>query len=127
MSAAPKILFAEDDPSMQFLLTHLFQRAGFKVSAAKNGREALELATSECFDLICSDVKMSEVDGLTLCRMVKCGETFCRAPVILLSASALPADMQAGYEAGCDRYMTKPFEVDELISEIHRLLKPSEA
>lgn len=118
------VLVVEDEPSMQTLLRHTFSRAGYDVTVTPNAIEALEFLESGGTDIICSDVMMSGMDGITFCRHVKQNDGLRKIPFILLSSRAQRGDRELGLEAGADAYMTKPFDLLELAATVGRLLKP---
>lgn len=115
------ILVVEDEPSMQVLLRHHLTKAGFHVTLVPNGLDAKEILSENRFDLICSDVMMSGIDGIELCQWVKGREGLKEIPFILLSSRAQNMDKEVGIEAGADVYLTKPFDVQELVTTLHRL------
>ena len=120
MKKEQKILVVEDEPSMQVLLLHHLTQVGFQVVLVSNGLDAQKRLTEEQFDLVCSDVMMSGIDGISLCRWAKSQETFRTLPFILLSSRAQHIDKEAGIEAGADVYLTKPFDVQQLVAIIKR-------
>ncbi|MBS1911901.1 MAG: response regulator [Bacteroidetes bacterium] len=108
---------------MQILLRHNLARAGFGVTVATNGIEAQGLLEGSSFDLICSDVMMSGMDGMQLCNWVKSRPMLGSIPFVLLSSRAQQGDREAGLEAGADIYMTKPFDVEQLVVVLRQLLE----
>lgn len=121
MERKVRILVVEDEASMQVLLLHTLRRAGFEVQLAKNGLQAQELLRSERFDLICSDVMMSGVDGIELCNWTKSQAQLRDVPFVLLSSRAQRGDRELGLDAGATVYMTKPFDVEDLVTRLHAL------
>lgn len=116
MNDLMRILVAEDEPSMQRLLRHNLQRAGFTVVLAADGSEARDMLQRDAeFGVICSDVMMSGLDGVELCAWTKQQPHLATIPFVLLSSRAQQGDLEAGLEAGADVYLTKPFDVEELI------------
>lgn len=118
---AAHILVVEDEPSMQVLLRHHLTRAGFRVTLVPNGLDAKEILLKQQFDLICSDVMMSGVDGIELCGWAKERDDLKDIPFILLSSRAQNMDKEVGIDAGADVYLTKPFDVQELVNTLKRL------
>ena len=112
----------EDEPSMQILLRYHLNNAGFDVTMASNGLEGKRLLEQETFDVVCSDVMMSGIDGIELCRWVKGHEQLRNVPFILLSSRAQNIDFEAGLKAGADIYFTKPFDVAKLIETLISLV-----
>ncbi len=125
MSEKTEILVVEDETSMQILLKHLLTRAGYDVTMASNGLEAKEVLNRRRFDIICSDVMMSGVDGIQLCTWVKDQESLKDIPFVILSSRAQHGEKELGIQAGADAYLTKPFDIHELITTIDAVLHRS--
>ncbi len=114
------ILVADDDPHIVELVTLYLQRAGFAVSAAFDGDEALERITNERPDLVVLDIMMPGPDGLQVCRQIrKSNDT----PVVFLSARGTDVDRIAGLQLGADDYLVKPFNPDELVARVQAVLR----
>ncbi len=114
------ILLAEDDVRNIFALSHVIEPLGAKLLIARNGREALEiLGGEERVDLVLMDVMMPEMDGLAAMRALRGDARYthaARLPVIALTAKAMADDRQRCLEAGADDYVSKPIDVDKLVS-----------
>ncbi len=110
------ILVVEDDVRNVFALSSLFEPRGAKIRIARNGREALEAISTERPDLVLMDVMMPEMDGLTATRELRRDPALRDLPVIALTAKAMRDDYEECLAAGCNDYMTKPIDVDKLIS-----------
>ncbi|WP_321815572.1 MULTISPECIES: response regulator [unclassified Paraburkholderia] len=114
------ILLAEDDVRNIFALSHVIEPLGAKLLIARNGREALDmLSGQERVDLVLMDVMMPEMDGLAAMRALRGDPRFAhvaRLPVIALTAKAMADDRQRCLEAGADDYVSKPIDVDKLVS-----------
>ncbi len=121
MAIDTTVLVVEDEPSMQILLKYTLRRAGFQVTLAINGAVARDMLGTQRFDVICSDVMMSGLDGMELCSWIKDQPELRDTPVVLLSSRAQQGDRDLGIEAGADVYMTKPFDVEELVTTLRRL------
>jgi len=119
-----KILLVEDDIDFSTVLQQYLELHGFDVILAENGKKALQLFTSNSFDLCLFDVMMPEMDGFTLAE--KTIEINPDVPFIFLTAKKLKEDKIKGLQLGADDYIVKPFEVEELILRIHNILKRSE-
>lgn len=123
MSKKRQVLIVEDESSMQILLRHLLLRSGYAVTLASNGLEAKELLLGEHhFDLICSDVMMSGIDGIQLCTWAKNHERLRDIPFVILSSRAQQGEKELGLQAGADAYLTKPFDVHDLLATLRRFL-----
>ena len=116
-----KVLVVDDDPVIIKLLQVNFEMEGYKVIAASNGEEGLERAREHVPDIIVSDVMMPKMDGLQLAAALKGDPTLSSIPVILLSAKAQSADVEAGL-TDADDYVTKPFDPLELLDRVANLL-----
>ncbi|KXV13919.1 histidine kinase [Caballeronia megalochromosomata] len=111
------ILLAEDDVRNIFALSRVIEPLGATLEIARNGREALEaLARRSDIDLVLMDVMMPEMDGLTAMTEIRKRTELARLPIIALTAKAMPSDRQKCLEAGADDYISKPIDVDKLVS-----------
>ncbi|WP_321797448.1 response regulator [Caballeronia sp. J97] len=111
------ILLAEDDVRNIFALSRVIEPLGATLEIARNGREALEaLARRSDIDLVLMDIMMPEMDGLTAMTEIRRRAEHARLPIIALTAKAMPSDRQKCLEAGADDYISKPIDVDKLVS-----------
>ena len=113
MLAGLKVLVAEDNDINAMILTRHFDKLGAGVSRARNGIEAVELATAENFDLIVMDLFMPERDGRDATRAIRAYETQTQrspTPILALTASAQEEDRRAARAAGVDAFLTKPVD-----------------
>ncbi|MBN3764228.1 response regulator [Burkholderia sp. Ac-20365] len=111
------ILLAEDDVRNIFALSHVIEPLGAKLEIARNGREALEaLNSGREVDLVLMDIMMPEMDGLTAIGHIRRDARFAHLPIIALTAKAMAQDRMRCLEAGADDYISKPIDVDKLIS-----------
>ncbi len=109
-----KILIADDEPDVVSLIKDFFEIGGYLVLTARNGAEAVE-AVSKAPDLILLDINMPELDGLSVCRRIR-EEVSC--PIIFLTARIEDSDKVAGFAAGGDDYVIKPFSLEELSARV---------
>lgn len=114
-----KILFAEDETDLREVVTDYLEYQGHHVSAAVNGREALEKAGADIYDAIVMDIMMPEMDGLTAMKKIR--ETGNMTPAIFLTARSEVSDRVEGLDAGADDYLTKPFAMEELSARLRAL------
>jgi two-component system alkaline phosphatase synthesis response regulator PhoP len=117
------ILIADDDPDILLLLSVYFERAGYEVAQARNGSEALQLATEQLPSIAMLDVTMPGLDGFEVTRALRENAATRTMPVILLTARAQATDVAQGMAAGADEYVKKPFEAADLIERVERLLR----
>ena len=121
-----RILVVDDDPDiLQFVRLNL-ELDGFVVELAGGGREALEKAAEAPPDLMLLDVMMPEIDGLTVLRRLRSDPTTANIPVIVLTARSLAEDRVKGLDLGADDYITKPFDLEELIARVRTVLRRSQ-
>jgi len=115
-----RILVVDDDPHIREVIGFALEKAGMRVTSAKDGGEALALFAREAPDLVVLDVGMPEIDGLEVCRRIrKISET----PILFLSARDEEIDRIIGLEIGGDDYVTKPFSPRELVARVNAILK----
>ena len=118
----PLVLVAEDDEDIRALLVFRLERCGYEVVQAGDGEQALVLAGQRVPDLAVLDVMMPKLDGLELTRRLRAAEPTRGVPVILLTARAQEQDVLAGFEAGADDYLRKPFSPQELQARTQAIL-----
>jgi two-component system, cell cycle sensor histidine kinase and response regulator CckA len=116
------VLIAEDNAAQAEHLRLLLERNGFEVLAARNGKEALDLARRQLPSVVISDVIMPEMDGYALCRALKAEPGLKSIPTILVTELSSPYDVLEGLNAGADNFLIKPYEDIHILSRINRLL-----
>jgi two-component system alkaline phosphatase synthesis response regulator PhoP len=116
-----KILVVEDEPAVAMGLTYALADEGYSVQLAKTGQEALQQAAAEPPDLFLLDLRLPDIDGLEVCRELR--SRGCRQPILMLTARDTTRDKVEGLEAGADDYLTKPYELPELLARIRALLR----
>lgn len=121
MSVQASILFVEDDPALGLIITDFLQMAGFRVTHANDGLKASQLIGNQIFDLCILDVMLPGMDGFELARAIRKADA--TMPIIFLTARSLSSDKIEGFRIGCDDYIVKPFNSEELILRIQALLK----
>ena len=122
-TAGKKILAVDDERHIVRLIQINLERNGYQVVTSFDGREALEMVASEQPDLVVADVMMPYMDGFELLRTLKKNAATRHIPVILLTAKAMDADVAAGWQSGADCYLTKPFNPNELVAFVRRILE----
>jgi len=118
-----KILIVEDDKDIVKMLEYNLKKDGFKVIAACDGEDALDLALRQYPDLILLDLMLPGMDGLEVCKTLKKESKTTSIPVIMLTAKSQESDKVVGLELGADDYITKPFSPRELIALIKAVLR----
>jgi CheY-like chemotaxis protein len=113
----PRILIVEDEPSASELVADILAMAGYEVETAADGGTALERLDDD-IDLILLDVMLPGLDGFEVCRRVRAHERNDHLPIIMLTALASDAQRHAGFAAGADDYLTKPFNNQELVDRV---------
>ena len=116
-----RILVVEDEDAIRDLVATALRFTGFPVSTASSGREAIAEARNEQFDLLVLDVNLPDLDGFEILRKLRSDGN--RVPVIFLTARDDPDDKRAGFTAGGDDYITKPFSLEELMLRIDAVLR----
>jgi two-component system alkaline phosphatase synthesis response regulator PhoP len=118
-----KILLVEDEAGLILTLTDRLQSEGFQIESAADGETGLSLAVSENFDLIILDVMLPRKNGYDVCRDLR--QKGINTPILMLTAKSETIDKVLGLKLGADDYLTKPFEVIELLARIEALLRRS--
>jgi two-component system, cell cycle response regulator len=122
MMQQKKILVVDDDPDIQSLLKIALSQEDRTFITASNGIEAVEKALSELPDLIILDIMMPRMDGYQVCRLLKNEQLTWEIPIIMLSAQYKEKDRLYGISVGADDYLVKPFQTEELMEKVARLL-----
>jgi len=122
MNKAKKILLADDEPNILLSLDFLMRKNGFEVFIARNGTEAMEIIRKEKLDAAVLDIMMPDIDGYQICSFIKSKATYSHCKVLFLSAKSKESDIEKGFEAGADAYMTKPFSTRSLLLKVQELL-----
>lgn len=115
------ILLVEDDKDLNFLVGSYLKEAGYNVVSVYNGLDALNKFDEDCFDLILSDIMMPLCDGYQLAKDIR--EINDQIPIVFMSARDDKPSKQLGYRIGIDDYITKPFDLDELIFKINAIAR----
>jgi two-component system cell cycle response regulator DivK len=116
------ILIVEDEPKNLKLFRDLLQRFGFETVEATDDEQGVELARTKKPDLILMDIMMPKMDGLEATRLLKADDTTKRIPIIALTSYAMKGDRERTIEAGCDGYIAKPVDIQELLKAVEHFL-----
>jgi DNA-binding response OmpR family regulator len=120
LDMADKVLVVEDDITLLETLEYNLSRQGYEVLSAADGIKGLEMARKERPDLIVLDVMLPGLDGLEVCRVLRREMS---VPILMLTARADEVDKIVGLEVGADDYLTKPFNMRELLARVKALLR----
>ncbi|MCB1053948.1 MAG: response regulator transcription factor [Acidobacteria bacterium] len=119
--ATPQILVVEDEEAIAHGLKFNLERKQYRVDVVGDGREALERTAERKYDLILLDVRLPGLDGFEVCSELRRRQDF--TPVLMLTARSQPDDVVYGLKSGADDYVTKPFELGELLARVEVLLR----
>lgn len=119
----PRILLAEDEPNLRETIRLNLEMDGYQVVAAADGKQALRAFKAGGCDLVVLDIMMPEINGLDVCRAIRAENA--SVPVLFLTARSSGEDRIQGLKTGADDYLTKPFQLEELLLRIRNLLKRS--
>jgi DNA-binding response OmpR family regulator len=114
------ILTADDEPQLLRLVARSLELEDFQVLTAADGAEALAIIESQTLDLVLLDVMMPKMDGFTVCQKVR---EFSSVPIIIITARGQDNDKVKGLNLGADDYLTKPFNIDELVARVRAVLR----
>jgi two-component system, OmpR family, response regulator MtrA len=115
-----RVLLMEDDLGIREIVAHGLTQAGFEVTPEGDGREALSRFNQGSFQMVIIDVMLPSLDGFEVCRQIR---TDSQVPIVMLTAKTDTVDVVLGLEAGADDYITKPFEMPELIARVRAALR----
>ncbi len=116
-----KALIVEDDPNIQHLLEIHLKDIQVEVTKCSDGREGLQKALGQAFDLIVLDIMLPGMDGMEICRRIRAKEN--NTPIIMLTAKSEEIDKVLGLETGADDYLTKPFSFREFVARVKAIFR----
>jgi two-component system, OmpR family, response regulator RpaA len=119
----PRLLLIDDDPIISEMVTLNLETAGYQVSQANDGIKGQALAIQLQPDLVILDLMLPRVDGFTVCQRLRRDERTKEIPVLMLTAMGQTQDKVEGFNAGADDYLTKPFELEEMLARVRALLR----
>ncbi|MBE9102124.1 response regulator [Vacuolonema iberomarrocanum] len=117
-----QILLVDDEPGLREAVQAYLEDSGFDVLVASNAKEGWDKLEQAMPDLVISDIMMPQVDGYQFLQQMREDDRFETLPVIFLTARGMTADRIQGYQAGCDAYLPKPFDPEELVAIVTSLL-----
>jgi two-component system phosphate regulon response regulator PhoB len=121
------VLVADDDADIRDLVAFKLEQAGLEVIAVEDGQQAVEQARKQRPTLAVLDVSMPGLSGIDVCRILRADPSTSGMLIIMLTARVQEQDVEGGFSAGADDYVTKPFSPRELISRIQALLSRARA
>jgi DNA-binding NarL/FixJ family response regulator len=121
--ATGQLLLVDDEPGLRQAVQAYLEDEGFKVHVAGNAQEGLALLQQVSPDLVISDIMMPQVDGYQFLKQLREDARYQTLPVVFLTARGMTSDRIQGYNAGCDAYLSKPFDPDELVAIVTNLLE----
>jgi two-component system, cell cycle response regulator DivK len=113
-----RVLIVEDNMDTYELVHFILEKNGYETFLAMNGRDGVNATQKQKPDLIIMDLSMPEMDGWAATALIKRNEKTSAIPLIALTAHALPGDRQRAFDAGCNEYITKPMDLDELVEAV---------
>lgn len=116
------ILLVDDEPGLREAVQAYLEDSGFSVQVASNAQEGWELLQQRTPDVLISDIMMPQVDGYQFLKQVREDPRFKSLPVVFLTARGMTSDRIQGYNAGCDAYLSKPFDPEELVAIVGNLM-----
>ena len=118
-----RVLLVDDEPGLREAVQAYLEDSGFAVNVASNAQEGWQTLQQTLPDLVISDVMMPQVDGYQFLKQMRDDPRFKSLPVVFLTARGMTSDRIQGYQAGCDAYLPKPFDPDELVAIVENLLE----
>jgi len=119
------VLLAEDEPNIVESLSFLLERAGFEISVATDGQQALESALEQQPDVLVLDLMLPKLDGYEVLRQLRSNPKGANLPVLMLTAKGQRIDRETALECGADLFMTKPFANAEITAAVTKLASES--
>ena len=118
-----RVLYIEDNPDNMILVKRILEIEGYEVIGALTGREGLIKAMQNKPDIVITDINLPDIDGYEITHNLKTDKTTAHIPVVAMTANVMQKDRENVFGAGCDGYITKPIDVDELPEQIESFLK----
>ncbi|NER04677.1 MAG: response regulator transcription factor [Okeania sp. SIO3C4] len=118
-----KILLVDDEPGLREAVQVYLEDSGFNVNVASNANQGWDILQSYLPDLVITDIMMPQIDGYQFLQKLREDPRFKALPVVFLTAKGMTTDRIQGYQAGCDAYLSKPFDPEELVAIVENLLE----
>ena len=120
--SSKKILIVDDEVDLVETVRFPLEMEGYHVLVSYNGEDALNQARKENPDLILLDLMLPKLDGYKVCRLLKFDDKYKHIPILMLTAKTQEKDKALGMETGANEYITKPFEMDDLLKKVKAYL-----
>lgn len=117
-----KILIVDDEPDIVKVIQHRLETEMYKTAVAYDGQQALEKVKSEKPNLIILDIIMPKTDGFAVCQKIKKDPETAKIPIVILTAKTALSDKEQGFSYGAEAYLTKPFDLEELVNLVKQML-----
>ncbi len=117
-----KVLVVDDEPFIVETVRFALEKAGYECLVAYDGEEAIRIARNESPGLILLDIMLPKLNGFQVCRLLKFDKRYQHIPIVMLTARTQARDRLLGRETGADEYVTKPFELPDLVRVVARYL-----
>ncbi|MEW5958670.1 MAG: response regulator [Chloroflexota bacterium] len=118
-----KILYIEDNLDNMILVKRVLEVEGYEVIEAKTGKDGLVKAQENLPDIVITDINLPDIDGYEVTENLKRGSRTAHIPVIAMTANVMKKDRENVIDAGCDGYISKPIDIDDLPGQIENFLK----
>lgn len=119
----PKVLYIEDNPDNMTLVKRVLEVEGYQVIEARNGREGLARALEHRPDLVITDINLPDIDGYEVTARLKNEPRTAHIPVVAMTANVMKKDRENVARAGCDAYIAKPIDIDELPLQVENFIR----
>ena len=121
-SAKNLILYVEDNPENRMLVRRVLLAEKYALVEVSSAQETFEILKTRRPDLILMDINMPDMDGYTLTAQIKAMDGFGKVPILAMRANVMRGDREKTIEAGCDGYIQKPIDIDQLVREVEKFL-----
>jgi two-component system sensor histidine kinase ChiS len=121
-----KVVIVEDEPNAADMFAEMMRISGYRVIISHSSTPAMSIIRAEMPDVVILDIMMPDISGIEVLRFLRREPSLMRLPVVIVSAKALPSDIQAGLEAGASAYLTKPVRLDKLRETVDRVIQEAE-
>lgn len=120
------VLVVEDDPDFQKLTRHILEQEGYKIFTASNGAQGLKVLEEWIPDMILLDIRLPDMDGYEICRIIRSNPRHGRIPIIMVTVESEVKNIVRGLKMGADDYIVKPFDPKELLARVRGLFRQIE-